>query len=308
MVAVMTIDLAKQLGALTPADRARLIYGRVQNQLFQQLWQAALGTSDDAAASQPASDFPMLDTSLDLESLLTAQGQPDVSAPAPARFTDSGGTLALGVNAVHGPAIEAAAARTGIPAPALAAIIDAEAAKGADGAWNPASRNPRSSATGLTQFLAGTWEAEAERSGTHLNEVARSNGWLDSRGRVSADSRAALLDLRLSPRHAIEAAADYARLNLEQLTKSGVTIDTSDAAQVARLAYLGHHLGPADAVRFARGEIGSARAKLLLASQVGNAEASRRMTQAGDAVTAHRTWLNGYMDRRIVPARFIANA
>ena len=221
----MTIDPAKQLGALTPADRARFIYGRVQNQLFQQLWQAALGSSEEADTSQPVSDFPVLDSGLDLETLLAAQGQPEVGAPSPTRFTDSGGALALGANAEHGAAIEAAAVRTGVPASALAAIIDAEAAKGADGSWNPASRNPRSSATGLTQFLAGTWESEAERPGTHLNNVARGNGWLDAQGRVRPDSRTALLDLRLSPRHSIEAAADYARANLDRLTKSGIAVD-----------------------------------------------------------------------------------
>src|SRR3546814_17597690 len=47
--------------------------------------------------------------------------------------------------------------------------------------------NPRSTATGLTQFLAGSWKSEAERPGTFLHSVARGNGWLDDKGGVRGD-------------------------------------------------------------------------------------------------------------------------
>ena len=50
--------------------------------------------------------------------------------------------------------------------------------KGKGGRWQVMSRNPRSSAAGLGQFLSGTWIGEAQRKGTYLNEVARTRGWI----------------------------------------------------------------------------------------------------------------------------------
>src|SRR3546814_7460992 len=81
--------------------------------------------------------------------------------------------------------------------------------------------NPRSTATGLTHFLAGSWQSEAERPGTFLHSVARGNGWLDDKGGVRGDCRQQLLSLRLDARCSIEAAAAYAKANLTRLTAAG---------------------------------------------------------------------------------------
>ena len=72
----------------------------------------------------------------------------------------------------------------------------------------------------------------------------------------------------------------------------------------ARAAYLAHHLGLGDAVRFLKGGILPARAHVLLRAQVGAADAEKRIAQAGDPTRAHQQWLLAYIDRRIQPANF----
>jgi hypothetical protein len=210
---------------------------------------------------------------------------------------------ALGRNARFADAIVRAGERTGLPPAALASIIDAEAARARDGTWNVHSRNPRSSAAGLGQFLSGTWEAEAERPGTWLNEEARRQGWLDDAGRVTAASRSSVLALRYNPEASIQTIADYARGNLQRLGRSGVRVG-GDMESVARAAYLGHHLGPGDAAKFLKGGLDPARAKRLLSAQVGQKEALRRLADCGDATAAHRRWLVAYTERHIRPGRF----
>lgn len=210
---------------------------------------------------------------------------------------------ALGRNARFADAIVRAGERTGLPPAALASIIDAEAARDRDGTWNVHSRNPRSSAAGLGQFLSGTWEAEAERPGTWLNGEARRQGWLDDSGRVTAASRSSVLALRYSPEASIQTIADYARGNLQRLGRSGVRVG-GDMESIARAAYLGHHLGPGDAAKFLKGGLDPARAQRLLCAQVGQKEALRRLADCGDATDAHRRWLVAYTERHIRPARY----
>lgn len=209
----------------------------------------------------------------------------------------------LGPNMRYGEVLVAAAARTGIPAAAIAAIVDAEAGRGCDGKWNTGSRNPRSSAAGLGQFLSGTWQGEAERPGTWLHDTALSHGWLGSNGRLLPEARSALLALRYDGTASINATADYASSSVAHLRRAGITIG-DDVASVARAAYLGHHLGAGDSVRFLKGGLDSGRARVLLDAQVGTASASQRIARAGDAASAHRSWLLDYVNRHITPARF----
>jgi hypothetical protein len=212
--------------------------------------------------------------------------------------------LALGANTRFAPALALAQSRTGIPATALAAIVDAEAAKGQDGTWNTMSRNPRSSAAGLGQFLSGTWEQLAETSGTWLNQVASERGWLDGRGKVQAGARSELLALRYDGQASILGVADLAKLNLNRLQQSGIHVNT-DAETLAKSAYLSHHLGVGDAKKFLAGGIEQGRARMLLAAQIGGGAADQRIASAGgNATQAHRQWLLGFIDRRIRPEQF----
>lgn len=319
--------------ALTAEQKARLIYNEARSEMSGRLWRAALGSAagreNESAPPVPWRDSvaPMgSDQSLGLDRLLallepnapageaSATGtalpsletdRQDPVAPTDALSDATSASLAMqsGPNARYGGMLDAAAARSGIPATALAAIVDAEAAKGPGGSWQPYSRNPRSSAAGLGQFLSKSWEGEAERSGTWLNAAAQASSWLDGRGQVRTESRGALLALRYDPRASIEAIADYASANLKALRGSGVRIGT-DVSDVAKAAYLGHHLGVGDARRFLAGGLDPERARQLLNAQVGGSDAQRRITQAGGAVAAHRTWLLDYVGRHVRPDRF----
>lgn len=335
------IARADQLAQLTPAKRAQVIFAEAQSQLSTRLWRAALGDSDrkdDREASPFAPKTMQMDSLLELlggqapaGAAATCgchcacachggrQGAPDsdaftdaeamVSRPAalvagPASAVSTGG-LQLGANARYGWAFANAAQRTGIPAPALAAIVDAEAAKSHDGSWNTLSRNPRSSAAGLGQFLSGTWQDLAQTQGTWLNAVAGQKGWLDARGKVDPGSRAELLALRYDPQASIATVADMAKLNLDRLEKSGIRVRT-DSETLAKAAYLSHHLGFGDARKFLGTGIEPGRARMLLAAQIGESAADQRIAGAGSAVQAHRQWLLGFIDRRIQPQKFSA--
>ncbi|AJP72232.1 hypothetical protein [Sphingomonas hengshuiensis] len=211
--------------------------------------------------------------------------------------------MQLGSNARFAGAFAVAAQRSGIPASALAAIVDAEAAKGRDGSWNIHSRNPRSSAAGLGQFLSGTWQDLAQTKGSWLNDEAARRGWLDPQGKVDPASRAELLALRYDPAAAIVSIGDLAKLNLDRLEKSGVRV-RADSETLAKAAYLSHHLGLGDARRFLAGGIDSDRARTLLAAQIGSDAAQQRIASTGDASAAHRQWLLGFINDRIKPQQF----
>jgi hypothetical protein len=313
------------LKQLSAPQRAQLIYTEARSELSNRLWRAALGSGDGSGSDPVPSD----EKRMGLDALLALFSERERAAPAEATmspavaFVDRGARIpeaplqdapqlgsevginvaGLGANARHRPALESAAARTGIPANALAAIVHAEAAKGRDGSWQCFSRNPRSSAAGLGQFLSGTWEGMAETKGSWLNGVAQSKGWLDSRGRVVSAARSALLSLRYDPTASINAIADYAQQNLNGLKRAGVSIG-SDAQDVARSAYLGHHLGLGDAIKFLKGGLDPARARLLLGAQIGSARASQHIADAGNATVAHRSWFLDYVNRNIRPERF----
>ena len=310
-------------GRVGADERAALIYAQARSELASNLWRAALGTADDR------NDRPgeARETDLGLDGLLTLltdgkQGMPPASPtaamPDPSSRLDADGDSSsggsgrgeegghvdgLGPNQIYRPTLDAAAARTGIPSSALAAIVHAEAATGPDGRWLAYSRNPRSSAAGLGQFLSGTWISETERAGTWLHRLAEQRGWLDGRGRVQSGARSELLALRYDGDASIQAIADYAQGNLAQLRASGVVIGPG-AESIAQSAYVGHHLGMGDAVRFLRGELDSGRAHKLLAAQIGTEAAEQRIAEAGSATRAHRDWLLGYIAHNVQAARF----
>ncbi|MEC8179941.1 MAG: peptidoglycan-binding protein, partial [Pseudomonadota bacterium] len=118
---------------------------------------------------------------------------PSPSSPVIKESSASGPLGSLGANSGYAATLQRAAERSGLPATTLAAIVDAEAAKRPDGSWNLMSRNPRSSAAGLGQFLSGTWIGMAQKPGTWLYDVAQQKGWLTESGRVAPAARGSLL-------------------------------------------------------------------------------------------------------------------
>jgi hypothetical protein len=282
------------------AARAAIIYAEARSAVDGRLWRAALGTPVAGRAFDAAPTPASGGTGLGLESLLAIIGNPPRPDPPRLALALQAAREAPATPPAHAAAIAAAAERTGVPAAALAAIIGAEAAQDGNGGWLATSRNPRSSAAGLGQFLGGTWLSEAARAGTWLNRTAHANGWIGGDGRVLPGARAALLALRDEPRAAIEATADYAGQSLRRLASAGVAIGQGVEA-IAEAAYIGHNLGAGDAVRFLGAGLGEARARQLLGAQVGEAAARRRIAAAGGAEAAHRSWLHDFIDRRVRP-------
>lgn len=318
-----------QLRNLSPSRKADLIYTQARAEVTSKLWQMALGDADDNTARDPSMPLAQGGGTYSLSALLAlitdtgdananvfeGSGKADVIPFAevptqplgkPQIAGVSGAATALGANSRYQPVIENAAQRVGLPSSALAAIVDAEAAKRSGGEWNPLSRNNRSSAAGLGQFLSGTWISEAERAGTWLNTLSRQKGWLDGNGRVQSGARHQLLSQRYDPQSSIEATADYARHNVDKLKRAGVSVGGSTNA-ISRIAYLAHHLGRGDAERFLGQGLPEGRARELLAAQIGADRAGDRISRAGSATVAHREWLNGYVARQVRPQRFEQN-
>jgi murein DD-endopeptidase MepM/ murein hydrolase activator NlpD len=194
--------------------------------------------------------------------------------------------LKLGPNNEYREWVKKAAQRAGIVPQAVAAVMNAEAAKDKNNKWKVDSKSKKSSATGMTQFLDATWVSEALRTGTYLNDKAIAEGWLcnDAKGhlqfkkaddnyitqpdlqrklialikpaRTTADRNLQkLLNLREQAEYAIMAAMDYAKVNLDGLRISGYAIDDLNDTEKARIMYLCHHLGIGDAMHFIQNTI-----------------------------------------------------
>jgi hypothetical protein len=213
--------------------------------------------------------------------------------------------LSLGVNQIFEEAIKEAAQRTGMSCQTVAAIISAEAAKKKNGEWNPQSKAQTSSASGLTQFLDGTWRGEAQRAGGILNAEAKARGVVSAQNRIVDD--AALLQMRFDPRISILAGADFARNNIAIMRNAGVIGNDVAPAALAKLAYFAHHEGPGGAVKLLKGDTGFVKQSQFNAN-VPQSKRGEFMTGAGQNLgRAYRTWLCQYTDRNIDVTRFMKN-
>lgn len=302
--------MLEKLTVLNPEQRARMIVSTAREELNGRLWQAALGGAtkgDDKAFPQGAAPAYVSGSGLDalLADMVKDIGShssvtmplPPVATPRPE--TPASKPLPISnAAAPYAASFSAAATRTGIPSAALSAIIGAEAGRDKNGAWNPLSRNPRSSAAGLGQFLSGTWLGLARQAGTWLNAHAREAGLIDSAGTIAPGAKSALLAMRYDPQAAIESVADYARANVERLRHANASIGES-TSEIARAAYIGHHLGSGDAIRFYNGRLDANRAAHLLSAQIGAEKAARHIAAASDATAAHRGWLLDYVKKFI---------
>jgi len=209
------------------------------------------------------------------------------------------------VNGKYHAAIIEAAKRTAMAPQTIAAIIDAEAAKiPGTGQWNANSKASTSSATGLTQFLDGTWRGEARRAGGILNAEAKSAGVVNTQNVIVDDKR--LLAMRFDPRMSILAGADYAVANLAILRAAQVLPNPLPAAAASKFAYLAHHEGPSRAIKFLRGQMGYVTTGIISANVPNSAKRAALIQAAGgDIGKAYRDWFAGYVDTNIDVRRFM---
>lgn len=255
--------------SLTVGTTARAIHTAARGELLQRLFRAALGEPEPMETHAAGWLDGMAEA---VQSAVRREPRKTpFTASTPAAWADH---------------VARAAERTGVPARILTGIINAEVGS----SWNPAARNPRSSAAGLGQFLAGTWLGEARRAGSWLNARARELGLVDDAGRPAPDARERLLALRHDGATMIEALADFTRENLRRLPAGGDPL---------RLAYLAHHLGLADARRYLGEGLSESRALQLLSAQIGPVAAQAATARHGSASAAHRQWLEGFMARKL---------
>jgi len=238
---------------------------------------------------------------------ITSDGQESgAGTPSPAveeRPRDESSDLTLGPNEVYRGFLIEAETRTEIDAAAIAALINAEAAKLPNGQWNKDSKAGTSSAAGLTQFLDSTWLGEAKKAQTLLNECCRKKGLVTAANAIVSGREAELLALRFDPRLSIVGAAEYGLFNLNALIKADLVDDEMGDDEKARFIYLAHHEGLGGAQAFLKGTKAYSFSDLV--TQVGQSKAQALVNTAnGDSTLAYRTWLNGYLDRNIQPSRF----
>jgi LysM repeat protein len=224
------------------------------------------------------------------------------AAPAPGGAY-AAGNLSLGVNEGYRAAIVEAATRTGMAPQTVAAIIDAETLKDTAGVWRADAASSTSTAVGMTQFLKGTWIAEATRAGGVLNAEAKAAGFVDSNDRVVDEP--GLLASRTDARLSILAGADYARGNLDALARAGSIADDAAPAALAKYAYLAHHEGLAGAKGFLSGDMRYLRDATFEANVPASSRQRYLDAAGGSEPLAYRHWLSDYVDRRIDVTRFM---
>jgi len=248
--------------------------------------------------------------------------------------------LKLGVNEEYRPAILASAKRVGLPPQVLASVVNAECARDRTGKWNKDCKSKVSSATGMGQFLDGTWLGLATTPGNYLFDKAKSLGYLEEKtvekknkqGKVISTkttwavkffSKNDLLDLRKDPETMLTMIGQYGLTNLASLQKpqyrfnketkkreivdAALKIDGAGLNQVerARLMYLCHFLGAGDARKFIRNTMTENRSEKIFKAQGLPAKSIKTYLNINNNEyrKALRDWWNVYNSDKIDPNR-----
>lgn len=163
------------------------------------------------------------------------------------------------------------AKRYGFTPHALAAIINAEAAKTKDGTWIETSAAAGSSARGLGQFLPAAWFEYIAKEGTLGNKEAlkkigttklfAANKTLykvEGKKQVEIDdsTKTTILDWRDNGAYSIDAIASYAEDNLNYLSKKGINAKALPPDEKIKIAYIMHHEGSRGGLLYLRGRLG----------------------------------------------------
>lgn len=195
-----------------------------------------------------------------------------------------------------------ASERHGLTPQALAALLDAEAAK-VKGVWQERSNESDPSlAQGLAQFFEAAWMDVFEDTSSLLYTDCQKLG------------RSALLKKRLEAKYAIDSAATYAVMNLENFARrTNYAVDQLPAEDKAKLAYLLHHEGLTGALRLVGIGIPyddeSAKARLQKQLGVKNIKKLKELAEQydNDYVAAYKGWLYAYTDAKINVNNFVVS-
>lgn len=164
------------------------------------------------------------------------------------------------------------------------------------GAGASSSSSNSSQTQVIIHFPPQAWLAEAQRSGTHLNQLVIKQGWLVQGAWVKDRNRDDALQLRMQMPDLMAACDEYAQRNLQLLAASGVTSTGED-----RLvhAWLAQTLGAARAGAVLREELQDPEATRLLVEFVGPDAADDWIRRYPSPASACRAWLIGDARRRL---------
>lgn len=133
-----------------------------------------------------------------------------------------------------------------------------------------------------------------------LARVLSAKPYITARATASDSNLQKVLDLRFEAEYAIQTAVDYGMQNLKGLEKFGFEISSLNDGEKAKMIYLTHHLGLADAKAFIKNSMTAEHAQYLLEQQVGAAGAKKKAdSMSGSYLLAHRNWLNTFINKKI---------
>lgn len=243
-------------------------------------------TPQPAAPSVPGKPLPDIPAVPVVMNTRTSDGSPTtINAPL---FAGENLYLNKG-NEKFRQAIVDASKRYNLTPHALAAIINAEAAKTKNGTWIETCAAAGSSARGLGQFLPAAWfqyiakpatmgNAEAIKL-TGANTLLAANNTLyqvndQRKTEVSASMQKLILSWRDNGGYSIDAIGAYADDNLLYLKKQGIDATGLPPDEKVKIAYIMHHEGPMNGMLYLSGKLGRTvdsppnKIRIKLASQL----------------------------------------
>lgn len=290
-------------------------------------------TPQPAVATRPRKQLPDVPAAPILMETRTSNGIPIViNAPL---FSDENLYLPKG-NEKFRKAIIEAARKYNLTPHALAAIINAEAAKTKDGTWIETSATDGSKARGLGQFQPPAWYQYVAKAGTLGNVAAiaitgvtkleAAHGTLysvsgTSKVEVSGSLKTEILSWRDNGNYSVDAIGSYAEDNLNELKKNGIDVTGLPPDEKVKIAYIMHHEGPTDGVLFLQGKVGMTETstprivakKLAKQFKTKHADGSAKAQELadrfdGDYVKAYYYFLSNHTDVMVRVKNFMLSS
>ncbi|OUY05491.1 LysM peptidoglycan-binding domain-containing M23 family metallopeptidase [Acinetobacter populi] len=238
-----------------------------------------------------------------IEDVRTENGKPSINI---AQLFTAENLKLTPINEKYRKYIIDAARKFGFSPQALAAKVNAEAAKTKDGEWKADSQNTSTSAGGLTQALDGTWLSACRGD----NEQFKKTLLYKKVNHEKIVKEADRLILKYNAELSIDFGAAYAKQNIEELKKNYnlEKIDKLTAEDLAKLGYLAHHEGAKGANNQIMHLANKSWASVQTQVGEGKILESLKKQFPDDPNNAYRWWLmNTYVDGMINVKYFMHN-